>query len=492
MVDERVRVRFAPSPTGYLHIGGARTALFNWLFARHHGGAFILRIEDTDRERSTEASARAITDTLRWLGLDWDEGPEKGGPVGPYFQSERLDLYRREAQRLLEADRAYPCYCTVEELEERRQEARNRGLPPRYDGRCRHLTEAERRRLESDGRRPALRIKAPETGQTVVQDLIRGTVVFENEKTLDDFVIMKSDGWPTYNFACAVDDAHMRISHVIRAEEHLSNTPKQMILCEALGYAVPRFAHVPMILAPDRSKLSKRHGAVAVEEFREAGYLPEAIINYLALLGWSPGDDREIMPVHEVISLFSLDRVNKTAAIYAVEKLKWVNGVYIRVADLDRLVDLLIPRLQRAGYLPAPVDAPTRERVRQILAVGRERARTLGEMPELFSYFFVEPAGYDEKGMRKYFNPETAEILSQAREVLAGVEPFVPETIETAYRALAERLGIPAAQVIHPTRLALTGRTVGPGLFDIILLLGRETVLARLSRAIDFIRANRG
>lgn len=488
MADKGVRVRFAPSPTGYLHIGGARTALFNWLFARRHGGTFILRIEDTDRERSREDAARAITEILSWLGLDWDEGPDRGGECGPYFQSQRLDLYRREADRLVQADLAYPCYCTPDELEERREAARREGLPPRYDGRCRDLSDRERRQFAAAGRGSALRIKAPAAGQTVVDDLIRGSVSFENEKMLDDFVIMKSDGWPTYNFACTVDDTHMAITHVIRAEEHLSNTPKQIILCQALGYPLPHFAHTPMILAPDRSKLSKRHGAVAVEEFREAGYLPEAILNYLCLLGWSPGDEREIMSLDEVVRDFSLERVNLTAAIYDVEKLTWMNGAYIRAADIDRLLELLIPRFEAAGLIATPVSPELRAWLADMVAVGRDRARTLGEMPELFRYFFEEPDTYAEKGVRQYFRPGSEALLEAARDIVVHVDPYDNETIEAAYRLVAERLGVSAGHLIHPTRLALTGRTVGPGLFDIMRLLGRERCLRRFDRAMEFVR----
>lgn len=487
-MDKSVRVRFAPSPTGSLHIGGARTALFNWLFARNQGGTFILRIEDTDRERSTEESARSILEVLTWLGLDWDEGPYKGGPYGPYRQSDRLPHYHAAAERLIAAGLAYPCYCTQEELVQRREEALRQGLPPRYDGRCRDLSPAERQAREAEGRKPALRVKGPQPGETVVEDLVRGTVTFDNEKMMDDFVIMKSDGWPAYNFACAVDDAAMAVSHVIRAEEHLSNTPRQIYLCALLGYPVPQFAHAPMILAPDRSKLSKRHGAVAVEEFRAAGYLPEAIVNYLSLLGWSPGDEQEIMSLDEIARRFTLDRVNKTAAIYDVEKLTWLNGNYIRSADLDHLADLLVPRLQEAGLLGASVEVPTREWIKGLLAAGRDRVRTLGEMPELFRYFFSEPASYDEKGARKYFTPEAADRLSHARDALAAAHPFTADEAERAYRALAEELGISAGHLIHPTRLALTGRTVGPSLFDVIALLGRDRCLARLDRAVEYIR----
>ncbi len=490
----RVRVRFAPSPTGYLHLGGARTALFNWLFARHHGGTFILRVEDTDRERSRPEHVQVIMETLSWLGLDWDEGPDRGGPFGPYLQSARLDWYRREAERILAAGRAYPCYCTAAELEERRREAYARGLPSRYDRRCARLTGAERKRLEAEGRRPALRFRAPEGGRTVVEDLIRGRVVFDNEKMLDDFVILKSDGWPTYNFACAVDDAAMRISHVIRAEEHLSNTPRQLLLCEALGFPAPAFAHVPMILAPDRSKLSKRHGAVAVEEFRAGGFLPEAVVNYLALLGWSPGGEREIMPLAEMVAAFSLERVGRTAAVYDVEKMTWMNAAYLRQTDPDRLVDLVLPRLREAGF---DVDgggdaAGRREWVRRLVLATRERARTLADFPDLLRYFFVPPDRYDPGGVAKHFGAEAPARLRAAAEAVRDLEPFTAEAVEAAYRGLADRLGIPAAKLIHPTRLALTGRTVGPGLFEIMELLGRRACLERLERAATLLEARGG
>ncbi len=489
-----VRVRFAPSPTGYLHLGGARTALFNWLFARHHGGTFVLRVEDTDRERSRPEHVQAIMDTLAWLGLDWDEGPDRGGPVGPYLQSERLALYRREAERLVADGRAYPCYCSPAELEERRRSAYVRGLPSRYDGRCARLTQAERARLEAEGRRPALRLRAPEGGQTVVEDLIRGRVTFDNDKTLDDFVILKSDGWPTYNFACAVDDAAMGITHVIRAEEHLSNTPRQLLLCRALGFPPPAFAHAPMILAPDRSKLSKRHGAVAVEEFRAGGYLPEAIVNYLALLGWSPGGEREVMSLAEMVAAFSLERVGRTAAIYDVEKLTWMNAAYLRQADPDRLVELVLPRLEAAGFDVGAAKGGEERRawVRRLVLATRERARTLADFPELLRYFFVAPDGYDPSGVAKHFGGEAASRLRAAAETVQDVEPFTAEAVEAAYRRLAAALGIPAAKLIHPTRLALTGRTVGPGLFEIMELLGRRACRERLEAAVAFLEASGG
>jgi len=485
-----VRVRFAPSPTGSLHIGGARTALFNWLLARKEKGSFILRVEDTDTQRYIAEAAEGIERTLRWLGLDWDEGPVIGGPAGPYRQSERLELYRREAQRLLDAGLAYPCYCSPEELARMREEARQQGRAPRYDGRCRHLDEAARREKEAAGIKPVLRIKAPAGGTTVVSDLIRGEVTFDNS-TLDDFIIMKSNGIATYNFACVVDDHAMGITHVLRAEEHLSNTPKQIIIYRALGYPLPRFAHVPMILAPDRSKLSKRHGATAVEEFREQGYLAPAIVNYLALLGWSPGEEREIMTREEMINLFSLDAINKSAAIYDVRKLTWLNAQYINNLPLETVVRETLPFLQAAALIPPDPSAEEMNYITRVVDTVRSRVHTLVELADAAAYFFRDDFTYEEKGVRKHFGkPDTAEILYRGRQALAGVSPFDLEHTEAAYRQVIDELGVSGGALIHPTRLALSGRTVGPGLFDIMVLLGRERCLDRIDRAIKWIKTN--
>jgi nondiscriminating glutamyl-tRNA synthetase len=483
--DGTVRVRFAPSPTGSLHIGGARTALFNWLLARKRRGRFILRFEDTDRSRSTEEAARSLAETLRWLGLDWDEGPGVGGAYGPYRQTERAPLYRAAADRLLAEGKAYPCYCTPDELAARREAARREGRAPRYDGRCRHLTAAERAALEARGRVAAVRLRVPEQGRTVFRDLIYGELSFDNAE-LDDFVIMKSDGLPTYNFAVVVDDAHMRVTHVIRGEEHLSNTPKQLHVYAALGETPPAFAHVPMILAPDRSKLSKRHGAVAVEEFRAAGFLPEAVLNYCALLGWSPGEDREILSRDELVERFDLSRVSRSAAIYDVRKMRWVNGEHLRRASPETLVEWCLPWLDGAGL---PAREADRSWLARVLAAVQERVETLGEVPAAVEYFFRPPAGYDEAGVRKHFGPGTADRLRLCAARLAALEDWSAGSAEAAYRALADEMGVKAAALIHPTRLALTGRTVGPSLFLIVELLGREETCRRLRQAADLLAA---
>ncbi len=473
-----IRVRFAPSPTGELHVGSARTALFNFLFARACGGKFILRVDDTDQERSRPEYVDALFNSLHWLGLEWDEGP--------YYQSQRLPEYGREAARLLAEKKAYHCYCTPDELAAGRAEARKAGKPYLYPGRCRTLPPEEERAFQAEGRPQVVRLLTPDQGETVVVDEIRGEVRFDNS-TLDDFIIVKSNGLPTYNFASVVDDEQMRISHVIRAEEHLSNTPRQQLCALLLGYRLPRYVHVPMILAPDRSKLSKRHGATAVEEFRVQGYLPEAILNYIALLGWSPGEE-EIIDLAEMIRTFSLDRINKTAAVYDVAKLTWMNGHYLREASLERIAGLAAPFFEAAGLLRAPLAGADLSYLERVVEAVRDRVKTLAELAEASAYFYRAPESYDEKGEQKHFQKEgAAGLLRLAAERLRGLNPFSLESAESAYRALSEELGIPAARLIHPTRLALSGRTMGPGLFEIMVLLGREKTVRRLEEAARYI-----
>ncbi|OPX86343.1 MAG: Glutamate--tRNA ligase 2 [Pelotomaculum sp. PtaB.Bin104] len=482
-----VRVRFAPSPTGSLHIGGARTALFNWLFARHHDGKFILRIDDTDTARSTGDSIEQILSSMKWLGLFWDEGPGVGGPYEPYLQSQRMPLYRQAVVQLLAGGKAYYCYCTPEELAERRNEAMAAKRAPRYDGRCRDLSQAEREKLEAEGRLPVIRLRVPDSGETVVHDYCRGDISFANA-LLDDFIIMKSNGDPTYNFATVMDDAQMRISHILRAEEHLSNTPRQILVYEALGYPLPVFAHLSMILAPDRSKLSKRHGATSVEEFREQGYLPAALINYLALLGWSPEGDSEIMSPAEMVYQFSLDNVGKTAAIYDLNKLTWINGHYLNEADLTLITGLVIPLLKERGLVPEEITPHFYYYIMEVVGTVRTRVKTINEIADAATYFFSDDFDYDSKGVAKYFDkPGAAHLLRQARQALEQLESFGMDNTEATYRELAENLGIKAAELIHPTRLALSGRTMTPGLFDVMVTLGKEKSLERLDRAIAFI-----
>ncbi|MDR3349121.1 MAG: glutamate--tRNA ligase [Acidaminococcales bacterium] len=488
---DEVRVRFAPSPTGYLHIGGARTALFNWLFARKYGGRFVLRIEDTDMERLKEDSAGQILSSLKWLGLDWDEGPEREGSCGPYWQSRRREVYQKSVDWLLENKKAYPCFCTAAELDAERDRQKAAGKPFRYLGACRRLSgEAVREKLAA-GLRPAIRLKVPAEGEVAVDDVIHGRVVFRLDQ-LDDFIIFKSNGMPTYNFACAVDDGAMKISHVLRAEEHLSNTPKQMLLYGALGVTPPIFAHMPMILAPDRSKLSKRHGATSVEEFRGQGYLPEAIVNYLALLGWSPGDGQEYFTPEEAIGRFELDKMSKKAAVYDVKKLTWMNGQYLSTLPAERVLAEAMPFLRAAAGTGEEALPGGKEYLLKLVDIVRVRVKTLTELAEAARCFLCALDGYDQKGVEKYFSPQAAEYLKLCGEAVAKAEMFDVAALEGIYSGLAAQMGVKLAELIHPSRLALTGRTVSPGLFDVMVLLGRELTIKRLKAAVCYIRGCAG
>ncbi|MEX2356516.1 MAG: glutamate--tRNA ligase [Thermaerobacterales bacterium] len=486
--NQKVRVRFAPSPTGFLHVGGVRTALFNWLFARKNDGVFILRFEDTDLDRSKEELVQPMLDSIRWLGLDWQEGPEVGGDYGPYFQGLRIDSHREAADRLIAENKAYRCYCTVEELKVMRAEAQSVGRSFRYPGRCRELNEQQRAEREAKGMPSVIRLKTPAAGQVVVADIIHGDIAFPSD-SFDDFIIIRSDGIPTYNFAVVVDDHHMRISHVIRAEEHLSNTPRQMLVYEALDYPLPQFAHVPMVLAPNRAKLSKRHGGVAVEEFREGGYLPEAILNYLALLGWSPGDGREIISIEEMVEAFSLERVSHTPAVYDVEKLTWMNGQYLRSTSLERVLEAAFPRLRAAGYVDFDDPTAAGTYLREAIDLVRQRVRTLHELIGGISYFFDEIDSYDRADVKKRFAKEgVEELLVEAVSRLEDLDTFNADELEQTYRTICEEQGTGTGKLFHATRLAISGRTVGPGLFDIMILLGRERCIKRLKAAVHYIR----
>ena len=478
-----VRIRFAPSPTGTPHVGNIRTALFNWLFARNQGGRFILRIEDTDVARKVEGAVDDITDSLRWLGLDWDEGPDAGGDYGPYFQSQRLGLYQEAVQRLLQGDSAYLCYCSPQRLDEMRREQVQRKEPPRYDRRCRTLSERERAGLQAQGTVPVVRFKTPLDGQISFTDLIRGEVVFD-ASTLDDFVLLKSDGFPTYHLANVVDDHAMEISHVLRADEWLSSTPRHVLLYSALGYGPPLFAHLPMILGSDRSKLSKRHGATSIGWYRDQGYLPEAMLNFLALLGWSLDDKTELMGREQLVQSFSIERISKTAAIFNIEKLEWMNGVYIRQLGPDDLVGRMMPFLERD--LPPGVARPlSPQYVQRIVPLVQERMRTLKEGAELVQFFFVEELEYESDVLLgKGVSRETAlKALVTAEERLEGV-PFDAASLEGCLRPLAAELGLKTGALFGLLRVACTGRTAAPPLFDTMEVLGRERCLRRIQGAI--------
>lgn len=483
-----VRVRFAPSPTGYLHIGGARTALFNWLFAKSQGGKLVLRIEDTDIERLKEDSVSQILRSLHWLGLSWDEGPEVGGPHGPYYQSQRLDLYRKICQELVDSGKAYYCFCSAEELEKQREKQRALKQPFHYAGTCRDLDPAEAKKRVEAGEPYSIRIKVPREGTITVHDMIHGDVTF-NWDQYDDFVIMKSNGIPTYNFAVVVDDHGMQITHVLRAEEHLPNTPKQIIIYQALGYEVPQFGHMPMILAPDRSKLSKRHGATSVEEFRDKGYLPQAIINYLTLLGWAPGNDQEIFSLEDTVKQFDFSKMSRKAAVYDVKKLTWLNGQYLSSRPLREIADAAVPFFKKAGLIDDNYLSSHQEYFDHLVDVVRVRVKTLEELADGSSYFFKDVTSYDEKGVKKSFQPESAALLQKCREALAELPEFTLESTEACYHKVADELGTSFGKVIHPSRLALTGRVFSPGMFDVMVLLGREKTLERLDKAIAFIKA---
>lgn len=472
----QVRVRYAPSPTGSPHVGNIRTALFNWLFARNRGGKFILRIEDTDVARRVEGATEDILESLRWLGLDWDEGP--------YFQSQRLHLYQQTVQKLVEKDRAYFCYCSPERLKELRQEQSRRKQPPKYDRRCRNLSEEERKAFKAQGIAPVIRFKTPLEGETRFQDLIRGGVVFQNE-LLDDFVLLKSDGYPTYHLASVVDDHLTKISHVLRADEWLSSTPRHVLLYRALGWESPLFAHLSMILGPDRSKLSKRHGAISIAEFQEQGYLPEAVLNFLALLGWALDEHTEILSREELVRYFSLEGMGKTAATFDYQKLKWMNGFYLRRLAPEEFLERLLPFLERD--LPQEAKKSlTREYVAQIAPLIQERIKLLGEAADYTEFFFQDELSYDaslllSRGLR-------AEVALQALRVslerLETLRDFTASSLEGLLRPLASELGLKTGELFGLLRVAVTGRTAAPPLFQTMAVLGKERCLKRIKTAL--------
>ena len=462
-----VRTRFAPSPTGYLHIGGARTALFNYLFARHHHGAFVLRVEDTDRERSTPESTDAIFESLRWLGLEWDEGP--------FLQSERTALYREHAQRLLATGHAYRCVCTAEQLEEQRQAAQRSGAKSAYDRRCRT------RDLGPDAGPFTIRFKTPLSGDTVVDDIVRGPVVFQNAE-MDDLIIVRSDGSPTYNFCVVVDDALMQISHNIRGDDHLANTPKQVLIYQALGHPTPRFAHVPLILGLDRARLSKRHGATSVLSYRDDGFLPDALNNYLARLGWSAGD-QEIFTRDELIEKFSLDHVGASAGVFNPEKLAWVNAQHLKHLTPAALADAVKPFIAARGWV-VPGDDTWLGRMASTL---QERAQTLTELVDASTYYFSETVQIDPAAAAKHLAKANRAAVQDLRDSLAAADAWTLPTIEAAFQAVLQRHALALGKLAQPVRVALTGGTVSPGIYEVAEVLGRARVLARHDAALPLV-----
>jgi glutamyl-tRNA synthetase len=466
---KQVRTRFPPSPTGFLHIGGARTALFNWLFTRRHGGKFVLRIEDTDVIRSTGEAVNAILESLQWLGLNWDEGP--------FFQSERLPIYREHVDKLLSQGKAYRCYCTPGELGKRRKRALQEKKKPKYDGKCRDLSPPY-----PDGPY-AVRFRCPQEGQTVVDDRVKGRVVFENSE-LDDLIVQRSDGMPTYNFAVVVDDITMGITHVIRGDDHVTNTPKQILLFQDLGYPLPCFAHVPMILGSDRARLSKRHGAESVLAYREMGYLPEGLLNYLVRLGWSYGD-QEIFSIRELIEKFSLENVGKSAGIFNPDKLRSINGEHIKNRRADELAPLLLPFLKGKGY-----EVREGEKLNKIISILQERAKTLVEMADQAEFFFKEEIEYKREVAEKFLRPEAIDLMDDLTEGFKGMDIMSEAGVESLIRGIAETREVKLVNVAQPIRVALTGSTVSPGLFEVIDILGKEETVKRLERARTFIRGS--
>ena len=477
-----VRVRAAPAPSGSLHVGNVRTFLFNWLQARHDGGTFVLRIEDTDASRFTEDAYRAVLEDLRWLELDWDEGPEVGGPFGPYRQSERLGRHQEAANKLLEAGAAYRCYCTSEELKARRELALAEGRRPGYDGRCYRLSPDEQAAFEAEGRPSVVRVHVPDDGKVVFEDGVIGTVATDLDQ-VDDFVIVRSDGAPLYNLAVVVDDGQMQISHVIRGDDLMSNTPKQILLHQALGQPVPSFAHVPQVLGPDRRPLSKRHGSTSIEDFRERGYLPDALINYLALLGWGTADDT-ILSRAELIERFRVDQVHPSPAMFDFKKLDWMNGEYIRMLTDDELTDRLRPFYVRAGLVGEAPSAEEQEKIAAASPLVKTRMRRLEEAPDLVRGLFTRPAMDASAAAKVMTQPHVPELLRRSIEQLRALDPWTKEGVESALRSVAEELGLKPRTAFAPFYLAISGSPVSAPVFDLMTLIGRQECLERLDLAV--------
>ena len=489
-MTQPVRTRFAPSPTGMPHAGGIRTVMFDWLMARHYGGTFILRIEDTDVARKVEGAIEYIMEGLRWLGLEWDEGPDVGGDYGPYIQSQRLNLYKEAAERLVKQGDAYYCYCSPERLDEMRKEQTARKQPPGYDRLCRPLTREQCADNEANGIKPVVRFKIPLEGHITHDDIVYGKVTFDLS-TLDDFILLKSDGYPTYHLANVVDDHAMKISHVIRGEEWISSVPRHLLIYKALGYEPPQYVHHALLRGPDHSKLSKRHGDVSILEFRDNGYLPEAMFNFIGLLGWSLDDKTEIMTRQQFIDNFSLERIGKTGAIFDRKKLEWMNGVYIRALSPEDFARRSLPFLDKS--LPPEVKRPLDiGYLSQMLPLIQERAKTLAEVPELVGFFFVEESAYpvDDligKGMTKESAVKALDVSSQR---ITKLDKFDKEALETVLRPLAEELGLKTGQLFGALRTAVTGRTATPPLFETMAVLGKERCLERIDHALAKLNQN--
>lgn len=480
----KMKVRFAPSPTGPFHIGGARSALFNWLLARREGGTFLLRIEDTDLVRSTRESEENIKAALKWLGMDWDEGIDVGGDNGPYRQTERLDIYKEVTDRLIAEGKAYYCYCTEEELEAERQAQLARGETPKYNGHCRHLTEEQRAAYEAEGRKPTVRLRVPLNETVAFDDMVRGHVSFESNG-IGDFVIVKSDGIPVYNYAVVIDDHTMEVTHVIRAEEHLSNTPRQIVIYNALGWDVPTFGHISLIMGKDGKKMSKRHGATSVEQYKNLGYLPEAINNFLALMGWAPEGEQELFTTEELIQNFSMDRVAKNPAVFDIDKLNWINFNYMKKLTDEELYALCLPSLQEAGYASAQPDEAEKARLTMLCVCLKDHISYGAQIKEEAAMFFTDSISIDEEhrdDIKAVLAEESCPtVLAAFSDKLKTMDEVTPEQVKAAIKAIMKETKLKGKFVFMPIRVAITGQMHGPDLNYIVPLLGRDTVLARLA-----------
>lgn len=482
-----IRVRFAPSPTGYLHVGGARTALFNYLFARHNRGSFILRIEDTDRNRFKKGALEEIFDSLRWLGLDWDEGPEIEGEYGPYFQSHRSDLYKKHAGQLINSGHAYRCFCTIERLSRIREDQEKAKVAhvSGYDRHCRNLSSEDEYKFLDQGKPYVVRLKIPLDRRVSFLDMVRGEIDY-NSNDLDDLVLLKSDGYPTYHLANVVDDHLMRISHVLRGDEWITSTPRHVIIYEAFGWELPKFAHLPVILASSGGKLSKRKGAASVMDYKNEGYLPGALVNFLALLGWAPGDDREEMSISELIELFSLEKVNPKSSVFDEKKLEWMNGLYMRKCDVESIAEDVLAKWKELKFI-SPEDCLDNPKLKQIISMMKERSKKLSDLVDNSVYFFRDPETYEEKAVRKRWKGNAVDIMRDLTDIMDKAENFTRNYLEDIFRSYAEKNTLSGGKLIHPVRLAVTGVSFGPGLFEILEILGKDTAIRRMKTAIQSI-----
>ena len=487
MSEKKFRVRFAPSPTGPFHIGGARSALFNWLLARRYGGQLILRIEDTDLERSSRESEENIKAALRWLGMEWDEGIDVGGDHGPYRQTERLPIYAEYTERLLASGKAYRCYCTDEELEAERQALMAKGETPRYMGKCRNLSVAEEQELIAAGRKPTVRFRVPENQNITFHDAVRGTVSFDSNG-IGDFVIVKSDGLPVYNYAVVLDDALMEVTHVIRAEEHLSNTPRQILIYQALGLPLPTFGHISLILGKDRSKMSKRHGATSVDQYKALGYLPAAVVNFLALLGWAPPGEQELFSSDELIALFSLDHVAKNPAVFDIDKLNWINSQYLKKMSLEEIADMALPHLRQAGMIGDDLSAEQLDWVRQVVAAVREYVSFIAQIPEHAAVFFHDDIAMENEETAAILkDPDVERVMAEFLAKLSQLDTITGEQVHATLKAIGKELKLGGKKVFMPVRVALTGKMHGPELVALIPLLGVERTIDRIRHSMALV-----